>query len=333
MTSNRVLVTGGLGFIGSNLCRRLLSEQSDIELTIIDDLSGTVTDYSDLAPHAEIVIADQRTLNPFTARFDAVYHLASPVGSLGILGRTGQIASDIIDLASHAQSVAANAGASLLYVSSSEVYGRAGKHSEDIDMVVPPRRGARMEYALGKLTAEHVLYNKCAAQEVDLRMIRPFNCSGPGQSPGLGFVVPTFVSAALAGTPLPVHSNGKQRRAFCHVQDLASGILAVQAQGRAGALYNLGQPSGVVTIRGLAEFIVDRLGSKSKIVHIDPTEKFGPTWIEAFDKIPDISRAQAETGWAPLHDLESIVDDVADHLRRPTQGKDTDLTIATLANT
>ena len=310
----RTLVTGGLGFIGSELVRLLLTQEQDRDITIVDNLSGTQTDWHDLKDQTTIQIRDLRTLDPETSRFDEVWHLASPVGSLGILGASGHIAGDIIDLAGHAHEIAEASDASLLYVSSSEVYGRDGQHDETADLIVPHRRGARMEYAIGKLGAEHVLANRSTDSGVKLHIIRPFNCAGPGQSADMGFVMPTFVQAALAGKPLPVHGDGTARRAFCHVQDLVAGLVAVQRSGEPGEVYNLGQAEGALTIADLAQRVVDRLGSTSTIESVDPRIRFGRHWLDAFDKIPNIAKVRSQTGWSPSRTLDNIIDDVAAHL-------------------
>ena len=214
-----ILVTGGLGFIGSSLTRRLLATREDAVVTIVDNLSGTKTEWADIESHprSEVIVGDMLHVDPGATQFSEVWHLASPVGSIGILGAPGNIALDILELAKHAHALAEPSAAKLLYISSSEVYGADGRHDEESDLIVAHRRGARMEYAIGKLGAEHVLYNLAVDSDVSLRIVRPFNCAGPGQSQDLGFVIPTFVAAALEGRPLPVHGDGSAKRAFCHV--------------------------------------------------------------------------------------------------------------------
>lgn len=311
-----ILVTGGLGFIGSQLVRKLL-EQTAGRVTIVDDLSGTKTEWADIDDHerSRIFIGDLREVVPGETMYDEVWHLASPVGSVGIIGSAGTIASDILDVAAHAHALAAPSKAKLLYVSSSEVYGADGRHDEDSDLIVAHRRGARMEYAIGKLGAEHVLYNLSVDSGVPLRIVRPFNCAGPGQSQELGFVLPTFVAAAIDGRPLPVHGDGTARRAFCHVHDLVDGLLSVQSSGHSPRIYNVGQDSGALTILELAHQVIRRLDSSSVIEHVDPRVEFGKHWLDAFDKVPAIDRVVADTGWSPSRSLDVIIDDVAAHIR------------------
>lgn len=315
-TINEVLVTGGLGFIGSQLVRRLL-ERPNTRVTVIDDLSGTKTEWADIDAHPQsrVIIEDLCSIKPGETSYDEVWHLASPVGSVGIIGAAGTIASDILDVSAHAHALAAPSRAPLLYVSSSEVYGADGRHDEESDLVVAHRRGARMEYAIGKLGAEHVLYNLSVDSGVPLRIVRPFNCAGPGQSQELGFVLPTFVAAAIDGRSLPVHGDGSARRAFCHVHDMVEGLMAVQDRGRSQQIYNVGQADGALTILELAQRVIDRLESSSTITHVDPNIAYGKHWLDAFDKVPSIDRVVADAGWMPSRTLENIIDDVAAHLR------------------
>lgn len=306
--AKRILVTGGLGFIGLQLCRQLLLDEPDAEVTIVDNLSSTRLDYSPLKGKADIHIADMRTIEESSADYHEIYHLASPVGSIGILERNGYIASDILELASKAARLAMVSGAKLLYISSSEVYGRDGQHTESTELLVPDKRGARMEYSLGKLAAEHVLFNLASDDQFEVRVVRPFNVAGEWQSAQLGFVIPRFFTAALTGTPLMVHGDGMQRRSFCHVSDLAKGAIAVQNQASANEVYNVGNPDNITTIDELAHHIVAITRSTSSIEHIDPCKTYGKRYMEAFDKIPDISKIMQCSNWSPTLNLQQILE-------------------------
>ncbi len=333
--SRSILVTGGLGFIGSHLCRHLLALEPDARLVVVDDLSGTRLDVSWLSAHARVTLGDLRDFEAAGVRFDEIYHLASPVGSLGILSRHGRIALDILQLADAVARLAARgaphgAPVRLLYLSSSEVYGRDGRHGESMELVVPARRGSRMEYALGKLGAEHALANASDDGGFELRTVRPFNVTGPWQSDALGFVVPTFLDAALAGAPLRVFGDGRQRRSFCEVSDLVRGLVAVQRDGRAGEVYNVGHPDNVVTIDELAARVLRTTRSASRVEHVDPVSLHGPRYLEAFDKIPDIGKVTRDTGWTPALILDEILVRLAGFHLRPDRRAAAEASIATL---
>lgn len=313
--NRRILVTGGLGFVGYHLCHALLNTYPDCVLTVVDNLSSTVLDYQTLRSRAEIHICDLRDFSPRNPDYDDIYHLASPVGSLQILKRHGQIARDILELAHAANDIAAKCSAQLLYLSSSEVYGRDGEHSETADQVVPDRRGTRMEYALGKLTAEHVLLNLADSHTHNVRIVRPFNIIGEHQSEELGFVVPSFFKAAINNTPLLVHGNGEQTRSFCAVEDLVAGLIAVQTHGKSGTIYNVGNPHNKTTILQLAENIKRICKSTSAISLVDPAMRYGPHYLEAYNKMPAIERVIDHTGWTPKHPLYSILSSLHDHFK------------------
>jgi nucleoside-diphosphate-sugar epimerase len=303
--SSSILITGGLGFLGHHLSKRLLTLYPECKLTIVDNLSSTIIDYSWLNNRAEIIIEDFRDVKLSSYSFDQIYHLASPVGSLGILDKSGYIVKIISDLAVHAAEIAASNNASLLYVSSSEVYGKSGIQDENDELVIPVNSGARMEYILGKLAAEHILHNMAFRKEFKLTIVRPFNIFGEHQTSKIGFVVPTFFENAVRQNALPVFFDGSQKRCFCYVDDIVNGIIAIQELGRSGETYNLGNPSNSISIGDLAHTIINMCGSSAEIEHIDPQRLYGKQYIEASEKYPSIDKVMQHTGWRPEFDLES----------------------------
>lgn len=304
---NKILITGGLGFLGQHLAWYLLRTDPGCQLTIIDNLSSSEINYGWLHNRAEILTADFRTVSLASRRFSRIYHLASPVGSLGILTRSGYVAKEITDLALRAGELAADNGAAVLYVSSSEVYGKAGVQREDDELAVPVQTGTRMEYSLGKLAGEHLLRNLAARFGFRLTVVRPFNALGEGQSERIGFVVPIFFQNALAGKPLPLFNGGNQMRCFCHAEDVARGLVAIQERGQDRHTYNLGNPGNAVTIRELAMRIRELCASDSQLETMDPTQRFGAHYLEASAKSPCIDKIKADTGWTPAIDLDSAL--------------------------
>jgi nucleoside-diphosphate-sugar epimerase len=302
----RILVTGGLGFLGQHLVRQLLVQQPGVRLTVVDNLSSSRIDYTWLQGLAEIIIDDFAAL-PDGRRFDRIYHLASPVGSLGILAMSGYVAGAIVALAERAGEWAAACGASLLYVSSSEVYGKGGEQDENDELSVAVQTGTRMEYSLGKLAGEHLLRNMAARHGFRVTVARPFNALGAHQSSRIGFVVPTFFENALAGQALPLFHGGRQVRCFCHADDLVRGLIAIQEHGVNGQTYNVGHPGNATSIRELAEKIRQLCQSSSALEDVDPVQRFGPGYLEASAKLPSIHKLQADTGWRPTIDLDSAL--------------------------
>jgi UDP-glucose 4-epimerase len=128
-------------------------------------------------------------------------------------------------------------------------------------------------------------------------------------------VVPRFFEAGLTGEPLTVYGDGRQRRSFCHVSDIAGGIMAVQRRGLANEVYNVGNRDNITTILQLADRIRGLCGMGSPVQFVDPRELFGPAYIEAFDKIPDVGKAAVHTGWTPQVKLADALDRVHLHYR------------------
>jgi nucleoside-diphosphate-sugar epimerase len=317
MENKNILVSGGLGFIGYHLCSRLIELEPNSKITIIDNLSSTQLDYSPLSNKTQIIIKDFKCFSSVgNDDFDEIYHLASPVGSLGILEKSGYIAKDILDLAENAANIAAKSNAKLLYVSSSEVYGKDGLHSENCEIIVPQKYGTRMEYSLGKLTAEHMLLNLAYENDFQVRIVRPFNAMGEWQCSQIGFVIPTFFEAALNGRNLTVHGDGQQLRSFCHINDLVNGIISIQANGTHNTIYNVGHPDNVTSIIDLAHTIKDICNSNSKVTHIDPRKVYGTKFIEAFNKIPNIDKTKKHTDWKPHIGLSEGLQRIYKHYDR-----------------
>lgn len=308
-----ILVTGGLGFMGYHLTKYLLNNFEDIEILIIDNLSSSKVEFGDQLHKLNVKIEDFKDCDVSQIDVDYIYHLASPVGSLGILKMNGYVAQEIISLTYKAIEVAEKCDAKLLCISSSEVYGRAGQHKETDDFYLKNELGTRSEYALGKLASEIIINNLAPTKKLRYNICRPFNVIGEQQSSLIGFVVPTFFENAVKNTPLPVFYDGKQRRSFCHVSDIVRAFTMIQESEVEGEVFNVGNGSNIVSIRELADMIIDISGSTSEIKHIDPVKIYGDNYIEAFDKVPDISKTTEMIGWKPELSLADSLNQVHQH--------------------
>lgn len=298
------VVTGGAGFIGSHLVERLLGDGQVV--VSIDDMSSGVT----RVPGAtHITAAIHETTRPLVAP-DAVYHLAGPVGPVGVLGRAGGIARDIIRDADILRSWARYWSCPLVYVSTSEVYGlQQQPMTEQAPRIIAAGHSARMEYAVAKLAAETMLLNTTG---LDVRIIRPFNVAGPRQREEGGFVLPRFIRQARAGESLTVYQPGTQRRAFTHVLDIVDGIVRAATLGSPGEVYNLGNPANECSINDLAVAVLQELDIHDGTVTIvDPRDLWGPAFHEAPDKVPDITFARQMLGWEPTRDRATVIRDAA----------------------
>lgn len=324
MTKN-ILVTGGLGFIGSHLVDRLLAQGHHV--TVVDDLRSNAVspdDYDEYVRRDQLrfLQIDAAYLYPYhlNRSVQEVYHLASPVGPVGVLAYAGHIVREVVDSTYTVAQITKHYSAKLVDVSTSEVYGggQQGLCAEDMPRIIQAETTVRLEYAVAKLAMETALINLTKTSALQAVIVRPFNVAGPRQRADGGFVIPRFVGQALRGEPLTVYGDGEQIRAFTHVEDIVDGLLLAMQKGASGEVYNLGNDRNRVRINNLAEVVQAEVGLVAT-VHIDPKALHGPLFAEAADKFPDPRKAIEGLGWEPKHNLTRIVRDVRDDMQSSLQ--------------
>lgn len=314
-TGRRILVTGGLGFVGSFMTEAFVRKGDHV--TIVDSCVSSVVEADELQVPGEGFEFVGKSVEDYILsvgsleQFDLVVHCASYVGPASILQYAGQLGPAIVNTTSAVIEKCIAADIPLVNFSSAEIYGKSGILREDGDIRVPPYYNPRIEYALGKLTAESMCIN---SKDRGLRSatIRPFNVAGPRQSRYGGFVMPTFVQQALGGRPMTVFASGLQKRAFLSVTDLCR-FVTEHLDDAAFAdpkVYNVGNPNNTTEVYALAERIKAATGSESDIVYTDATKIYGPQYEEAesFEKLPDIKNAAA-LGWTPEVTLDELVEE------------------------
>jgi nucleoside-diphosphate-sugar epimerase len=298
--TGRALVAGGAGFIGSNLCERLLGKGWSI--VCVDNLStGRKRNIINLAEVAGFEFVEHDITEGISGigRVDAVFHLASPASPpaylrlpVQTLMANGEGTMRLLDLSERC-------GARMLYASTSEVYGDPIEHPQREDSRASTNPvGPRSMYHEGKRYGEAITRAYWKAGRADARIVRIFNTYGPRSDPEDGRVVPNFVCQALAGRPLTVYGNGSQTRSLCHVTDLVSGLVSAMEKGHGGEVYNLGNPEEH-TVREYAERIIAITGSASPIESAPDITGEDPR-----RRRPDISKARDELGWVPRVSLD-----------------------------
>jgi len=315
----RVLITGGAGFVGAALARRLV--EAGREVVVIDDLSGGRR--SRLPVHAKLdfVLGDagdpDRIIDLLQGgpRVTQLVHLAAVVGVRRVLADPEGCRAAHERLGASVESaltaVAADRRPRLWAASTSEVYAESpGTLSEGSALRAVDGRG-RWAYAGSKLAAEQCfdrlsrLWNVAAAP-VHLRF---FNVVGPGQDADSGMVLPNFVESARAGSPLEVHGDGRQERTFAHVDDVANCLaqLLDRPLMPAGPL-NVGGDAAT-TIGELARLVNERAGNDSRIVRVDPRRACGASFEDVRRRVPDLTRLRELSACVPSRALAAIVDD------------------------
>ncbi|ADU06395.1 NAD-dependent epimerase/dehydratase [Micromonospora sp. L5] len=314
-----VVVTGGLGFIGSTIVEAYLAEGTEVRI-IDSGVSSVVDSLFDDDPRVTVVRAP---VEEYLANGDGfqgaerVIHCAARLGPAGILEHAGTLGRDLVVSTSAVIEASLRAKAKLCVFSSAEVYGHSGVLAEDADIRVPANYNARIEYAVGKTLTEVMALNS-RYRGLDVLVIRPFNVAGARQSGAGGHVLPTFIRQALAGEPITVFASGTQLRSFCSPTDLAEFVVHHMdaAIGAGVGVVNIGSTSNEIDMMGLAHRVRELAGSTSEVALVDSQSIHGPRYFEAesFRKMPDLTLA-TELGWKPRVGLDNLILDAIEYAR------------------
>ena len=260
----RILITGGAGFLGSHLCEYFLENNSDV-VCLDNFFSGSKDNIRHLTGHPYFELIRHDVIHPFFVEVDRVYHLACPASPIHYQYNPIKTVKTNVMGTINMLGLAKRTKARILLASTSEVYGDAQVHpqTESYWGNVNPI-GIRSCYDEGKRVAETLMVDYYRQNQVDVRIARIFNTYGPRMAVNDGRVVSNFIVQALRGEPLTVYGDGSQTRSFCYVSDLIRGLVALMgAQGFTGPV-NLGNPLEF-TIAELAESVLRLTRSKSKI--------------------------------------------------------------------
>jgi UDP-glucuronate decarboxylase len=306
----RVMVTGGAGFIGSHLARRLLADGHEV-LVVDNYYSGTRQNVEDLVGHPRLELLRHDVTFPLYVEVDEIYHLACPASPVFYQRDPVQTTKTCVHGSINMLGLAKRTGAKILLASTSEVYGDPAVHpqTEDYWGNVNPI-GVRSCYDEGKRCAETLFFDYHRQHGLRTKVARIFNTYGPHMLPNDGRVVSTFIVQALRGEPLTVFGEGQQTRSFCYVDDLVEGLVALMQSGDdvTGPL-NLGNP-GEFTMLELAEAVVAKTGGEASIVH-RPLPQDDPA-----RRRPDISQARHLLHWEPRLDLDAGLDRTVTYFRK-----------------
>jgi UDP-glucose 4-epimerase len=299
----RILITGGAGFIGSNLADALMAEGH--EVTVLDNLSvgkvANITHHleSDRFHFVNDSILNVATLERLVRQVDLVFHLAAVVGvkyvvedPLGAVITNVRGTENVLELAY-------KYWAKAVVASSSEIYGKstAVPLTEDGDRLLGPTTVERWSYSDAKAIDEYFAF-AYARKGLPVTVVRYFNAYGPRLDPlGYGSVVARFITQALRSEPITVYADGQQTRCFTYVEDTVRGpILAAGARDAVGQVFNIGSDHEI-NIGELASLICTLTGSKSETVHMPYASAYGPHFEETRRRVPDVTRAKEVLGF------------------------------------
>ncbi|MFT5329576.1 MAG: UDP-glucuronate decarboxylase [Parasphingorhabdus sp.] len=296
-TRQRILVTGGAGFLGSHLIERLL-DRGDEVLCVDNLFTGDKSNLDHLAGHPRFEFIRHDVCFPLYVEVDQIYNLACPASPIHYQFDPVQTTKTNVSGAINMLGLAKRVKARIFQASTSEIYGDPSVHPQpesywgNVNTI-----GPRACYDEGKRCAETLFFDYHRQHDIDIKVARIFNTYGPRMHPGDGRVVSNFIIQALQGEPITIYGDGQQSRSFCYVDDLVEGFLRLMDTGSdfPGPI-NLGNPNEF-TMLELSELVLEITGSKSKLVKM-PLPQDDPR-----QRQPDISLARAKLDWEPKMQL------------------------------
>ncbi|MGQ0618888.1 MAG: UDP-glucuronic acid decarboxylase family protein [Panacagrimonas sp.] len=289
----RILVTGGAGFIGSHLCARLIEQGHEV-LCVDNFYTGTRENLQDLLTHPRFELMRHDVTFPLFIEVDQIYNLACPASPIHYQFDPVQTTKTSVHGAINMLGLAKRLKARILQASTSEVYGDPTIHPQPEEYWgnVNPI-GFRSCYDEGKRCAETLFFDYHRQHRLEIKVARIFNTYGPNMHPNDGRVVSNFIMQALLGRPITIFGEGQQTRSFCYVDDLVDGLMRLMnSPDEVTGPINLGNP-GEFTIRQLAELVIELTGSRSTL-DFKPLPPDDPK-----QRQPDITRARSVLGWEP----------------------------------
>lgn len=294
----RVLITGGAGFLGSHLSRRLLQDSCEV-LCLDNYFTGNKENILDLMDHPFFELMRHDVTFPLYIEVDQIYNLACPASPIHYQHDPVQTLKTSVHGAINMLGLAKRIGAKIFQASTSEVYGDPNIHPQPESYWgnVNPI-GIRSCYDEGKRCAETLFFDYHRQHNLNIRVGRLFNTYGPNMHPNDGRVVSNFIIQALKNEPITIYGEGQQTRSFCYVDDLIELMVRFMNDEKnfTGPL-NMGNP-GEFTIKELAEIVLELTGSKSELSYVD-LPKDDPQ-----QRKPDISTAKERYDWTPQVQLK-----------------------------
>lgn len=310
----RILVTGGAGFIGSHLCKRLLEEGNRV-ICLDNFFTGSKDNVKELTENENFEVIEHDVTEKFTAQVDEIYNLACPASPPHYqYDSVKTLKTSVLGILNMLE-LAKETNAKILQASTSEVYGNPTVHpqTENYWGNVNPV-GIRSCYDEGKRCAETLINDFHRQYNLETRIIRIFNTYGPNMDINDGRIVSNAIVQALQGKDITIYGSGEQTRSFCYVDDLVDGMIKMMnnKKGITGPI-NLGNPSER-TILNLVEIIIKLTNSKSKLVFL-PLPQDDPV-----KRQPNIEKAKAELGWEPKIDIETGLAKTIEYFDRKLRG-------------
>ena len=314
----KIFITGGAGFIGSHLAEHF--QNSGDEVTILDNFSTGSKENLEIFSFSGITvlgdIRNSKLVESLIEESDLVLHMAAALGVANIMNSTIESISTNITGSEVVLLAAAKFKKRIVIASTSEIYGKNPKQplSEEDDRVIGSPQNIRWSYSDAKAIEEAMARALNIYEGLPVTTVRFFNTVGPRQTGRYGMVLPRFVRSAIKNEDLLVHGNGNQSRVFCHVSDAVRAVdKLVKLDSSIGEVFNVGGKSEI-TILELAELIIKKTNSKSKIALVPYGDVYPIGFEDMQRRVPNTEKIRLATSWVPEKDLEFIINDVVEYL-------------------
>ncbi|XPV68886.1 MAG: UDP-glucuronic acid decarboxylase family protein [Halarcobacter sp.] len=309
----RVLVTGGAGFLGSHLCRRLLDEGNDV-VCVDNFFTGDKFNIIDLLSHPYFELIRHDITFPLYIEVDEIYNLACPASPIHYQFDPVQTTKTSVIGAINMLGLSKRIKAKILQASTSEIYGDPEIHPQPENYKGAVNTiGPRACYDEGKRCAETLFFDYNRQHGVDIKVARIFNTYGPNMHPNDGRVISNFIVQALNDEDITIYGKGDQTRSFCYVDDLITGLIDLMNSENFTGPVNLGNPQEF-TILQLAQKVIELTSSSSKLVFKELPQD------DPMQRKPDITLAKEKLNFSPTIELESGLVKTIEYFRKILKG-------------
>ena len=315
----RIVITGGAGFIGSNLVKKYIDKNVD-RILIIDDFStGNLKNIEKYLDSDKISLVEKRVedcddLDSLIAGYDFCFHLAAGVGVQYIMDNVSKALLTNIEGTHKIIESCKKNNLPLLITSTSEVYGVSNEPiwTEETKSLIGPPTKLRWSYAASKLIDEFLALSEFNDGKLNPIIVRLFNIIGNNQLSEYGMVVPKFIEAALKNEPLIIHGDGNQTRSFTWVGDVVNYFYLLAEMQLYGEIFNIGQ-TDEISIKNLAEMIIKETNSNSKIEFKEHSEVYGDKFEDPMRRTPSIEKIVKATGYKPTMTIPDMVKEIIEY--------------------
>ena len=312
----KVIVTGGAGFIGSHLIEKLIDNGAD-KILAIDDLS--TGKYENIEKFSEVEFINKKVedidnLAELFKDYEFCYHLAAGVGVQYIMENLSESLLTNIEGTHRVFEACKENNTPVLITSTSEIYGTSEEKewTEETKSLIGPTSKLRWSYAASKMIDEFIALSLYEEKKVSPIIVRLFNIIGPNQLSKFGMVVPRFIEAAINDEDILIHGDGSQSRSFTWVDDVVTYLIKLAELKAYGEIFNIGQTEEI-TIKELAELIIEKSNSNSKIIYKSHEEVFGKSFEDPNRRTPGIKKIVEFTGIKPSKNIEFMVENIINY--------------------